>query len=348
VAPAGPLLRRGGGAGVKRLTVAVPTYNRNQVLAENLAGLLPQLTAECRLLVLDNCSDVPVAETLAPLLAGYPGVEAQVVRHRVNIGANANIMRCFELCDTEWLWVLGDDDPVKPDALQTIFRYLNRYPEAMFFNFSVEHHPRRAPVVTRGRREFIDRIDSFGNLIFISTSLYRVDALLPSLKVGYQYTYSMAPQFVVLLQSLKDTGVCYLVDETIVTLIPSPLQEQWSVIDFALGVPILLDLPLDDDSRRALARHLFTKKGESIPLRSLWHQLLLSAVEQGDARSALYLYDRICSTWHRFGAPPGVRALAVLLRVLLRFPRMGHWCVQVEQAVRRRQLPGLQDRARRI
>ena len=50
------------------ITIAIPTYNRNRTLKENLRLLLPQLTDRCRLLIIDNCSDTPVAETLADLL----------------------------------------------------------------------------------------------------------------------------------------------------------------------------------------------------------------------------------------------------------------------------------------
>jgi GT2 family glycosyltransferase len=37
------------------LTIAIPTYNRNELLLRHLAHLLPQLNERCRLLILDNC-----------------------------------------------------------------------------------------------------------------------------------------------------------------------------------------------------------------------------------------------------------------------------------------------------
>ena len=55
-----------------RLTVAIPTYNRNATLKATLEHLLPQWNERCKLLILDNHSDVPVEETLRDLLAAYP------------------------------------------------------------------------------------------------------------------------------------------------------------------------------------------------------------------------------------------------------------------------------------
>ena len=104
------------------LTVAIPTFDRNQTLREHLASLLPQLTPDCTLLIIDNCSPTPVIETIRDLLDGYPSLSVRVDRNQTNIGAGANILRCLERCETEWLWVLGDDDRPRPDAVGRIMK----------------------------------------------------------------------------------------------------------------------------------------------------------------------------------------------------------------------------------
>lgn len=58
----------------------------------------------------------------------FPGVQCRVVRKRANIGANANVLRCFELCETEWIWILGDDDHGLPGAVDKILAHLGRRP----------------------------------------------------------------------------------------------------------------------------------------------------------------------------------------------------------------------------
>ena len=47
-----------------KLTIAIPTYNRNEILKANLEKLLPQVTDECNVVIFDNCSDTPVKEVI--------------------------------------------------------------------------------------------------------------------------------------------------------------------------------------------------------------------------------------------------------------------------------------------
>ena len=103
-----------------KLTIAIPTYNRNELLKANLLKLLPQVTDECRIIIFDNCSDVPVKDTLSDLLNGYSNIDISIVRNRYNIGMTANILKCFEECPDPWLWVLGDDDEVTDGAVARI------------------------------------------------------------------------------------------------------------------------------------------------------------------------------------------------------------------------------------
>jgi glycosyltransferase involved in cell wall biosynthesis len=108
-----------------KLSITIPTYNRNEVLKENLEYLLPQLNANCELIILDNCSDIPVSETLSPLLANYENLNIRVIRNKLNIGICANILRCFEVCNGEWVWILGDFHPVFSNSVEIITRDLD-------------------------------------------------------------------------------------------------------------------------------------------------------------------------------------------------------------------------------
>ena len=95
---------------IMHLTIAIQTYNRPNELLVLLHRLLPMLDSRCKVLIVDNCSEEPVAEKQRRVLGDWPRVDLTIVRNRVNVGGGANILRCFELCQTEWLWVLGDDD----------------------------------------------------------------------------------------------------------------------------------------------------------------------------------------------------------------------------------------------
>nr|GFC78391.1 hypothetical protein [Tanacetum cinerariifolium] len=51
---------------------------------------------------------------------------------------------------------------------------------------------------------------------------------------------------------------------------PTPFEERWSMVSFAMGAPTVYDIPVAFASRQALAQKLLvTQSGESISLRTI-------------------------------------------------------------------------------
>ena len=99
------------------LTIAIPTYNRPEKVKNTLIKLIPQVNANVRILILDNCSDVDIKNYLEEIISESNLENINVIRHRTNIGADANFARLFELCNTPYIWTLGDDDRVIDNAV---------------------------------------------------------------------------------------------------------------------------------------------------------------------------------------------------------------------------------------
>jgi|GEM_PF-1716859 len=189
-----------------RLTIAIPTFNRPVPLTRTLAALLPQLGPETEVVVLDNCSEPPAEAVLAPLRAAHPGAPIQVVRHRFNIGGNANILRCLETGQGEWVWILGDDDAPAPDSVRTILTAVARQPDADYLNFCTSLWPKRTAYTATTLDEFLDRCDSLANTLFISAGAYRRARFGNYLQAALAYNHSCMPQVVLLLARLRDGG----------------------------------------------------------------------------------------------------------------------------------------------
>lgn len=94
----------------EKLQVLCPTFNR----AENLRCTLSQLlddsspVRECELIVFDNCSNDSTAAVIEEFSRRFRNVSG--VRNRYNVGGNANIVKCMERADKEYVWIVGDDD----------------------------------------------------------------------------------------------------------------------------------------------------------------------------------------------------------------------------------------------
>jgi glycosyltransferase involved in cell wall biosynthesis len=303
------------------LTVAIPTYNRNSILERNLPFLLKQLTADCELLIIDNHSDTPVSETVEERVKAS-GANYRIVRNVTNVGGNANIMRCFELCRTEWIWIIGDDDEAMPEAVQTILRTVREHPNAIYVNFSYDDR-RPATTVSRGAVEFAAMLDTSSNLPWISPSVWNAAAMLPNLKFGYHYAYSTLPHVALLLSTLVGEAECVLHRDQVVRgewQAPS-VDQRWALLNWALGLPTLFDLALSHEVRYTLARKLlWPGGGESISLGSIVYEMLVSP-DRYDRNTCLYYFDQIWRRWYYFDSRLPRRVRALFYRTLLMFPR---------------------------
>lgn len=301
------------------LTVAIPTYNRPAELARTLAALVPQLTASHRLLVLDNCSPVPAGGVVAEQVGGTPA-GVTVVRHPANIGGNANILRCFEACETEWVWVLGDDDAVRPDALAVIAAAVGRWPDALYLGFSSNLGAVAGEVAGRGAAELVERAPTLPNLNFLSSGVYRVGRMKGHLDAAYQAIGAWSPHLGLLLSALGDDGRFALCPQRVVDhVMPAEAAERWPMVPFLYRFGLLLDVPtLSPAARRALARRIegMVKSHEYMTLN-----LLLRAARPGQAGDAAFLYTGYCQRTFFFTRSAVRRAKVAAYRQLFRAPR---------------------------
>ena len=304
------------------LTVAVPTYDRNEVLLANLARLLPQLTPEVGLLVLDNHSPRPVEPDLAPLLAAHPHAGVRVVRHACNVGGNANIMRCFELATTPWVWVLGDDDEPFPNAVETLLSAAKANPDAHYLNFSTTLFARPKRITTVGRLEFLQCLDSWFNLNFISAGLFNIGEMRDGVKMGYHYITTMMPHVAMLLSSLDDRSECVLLPQEVVHYHRAEVAQQYGKLGFFLGRGLIMDLPLSREERRLVSRAMGRVWTERIVLE------LIAAPPRSPLRQGRFYFLRQCVARNVGGGPIlrdlALRAQSLLAFALLAFPGTAH------------------------
>jgi hypothetical protein len=306
------------------LTVAIPTYNRGTELRVLLERLLPMVERRCKLLIVDNCSDVPVAEMQRTVFDAWPQVDLTIVRNRANVGGAANILRCFELCGTEWMWLLGDDDVVDANALETIEKYIAEYPTCTFFNFSSPRFRRQEFFSTRGRRGFVEGLDSFPNALFMSVGVYKTQAIVKHLRYGYHHSYSLAPQLACLISSLGTDGQCAFCPDQILSEMVTA-TDTWSPISWLLGRMTILDLPFDTAERRTLAGKLAATPS----VEFIATHLVMQGCADGNSKETTYLYDQICSRSFYFRNSPLHRLRLGLYRLLVRFPFVGRRVIEV-------------------
>jgi len=242
---------------MKSLTVSIPTYNRNEELLFTLSKLLPQVKDE-KIIIIDNESDIPVKDSLTPLLNLYPDLDVKIYRNRTNLGICGNFLRCFEYCETEWMWLLSDDDTPCPDSLEMIhtdivacpdYTFINYASKEMFQNFGVT---RDVDIHTTGLSELIKGMDVFSNFIFVSAGVYNIKKVIGSLRFGYIYSYSLIPHIAVVLNSIGDNDKVLMSHKENVIFNQPTYANTWSRLIYTQGVNLALEMPLklDDECFR--------------------------------------------------------------------------------------------------
>jgi abequosyltransferase len=118
-----------GGEVVPLLTIAVPTYNRSRHLSTFLSAIAPQLAAEppVELLISDNASPDETPNLVHRYQAD--GIQIRYIRNDANVGADRNILQCFEKAAGKYVWICGDDDVVEPGGLRRVLAHLRSEPE---------------------------------------------------------------------------------------------------------------------------------------------------------------------------------------------------------------------------
>lgn len=301
------------------LTIAIPTFARNAKLLECVRGLLPQLDARCRLIVLDNHSPAPVEETLAALVARHPNANCTIIRHPVNIGGNANIVRCFEVCETPWLWVLGDDDQVDPDAITTIFETIGCDPDLVYVNYGPPGNGRKHTTVTLGQEEFARAIDVFTHSNFISACLYNHARLRAHVQWGYHYAYSCAPHSLMLLLSIGSSGRCMFTEKKIAHWRPAEPGHEGNLVLAWLGFPMILEGQIRASARLSLAEAMLRERPA---IRRFARELYQAALRSGDFETSRFLYDHLVFRLSYFERRKLSKIKAGVCRLALRFPRL--------------------------
>ncbi len=249
------------------LTIAIPTYNRKESILRQVKIILPQLTDEVCLLVIDNHSNEVVANFFSEEELNH----FVVIRNEYNIGGDANIAKCFQMCKTKWLWTLSDDDFLKEDAISYVLYHLKESPDCVFLNFHYQIND-----TINGIDEFLKKCDVrlYSSLFWMSICVYNLEKLSNYMHYYFPALSTMQPGIVLLVRAMQNDASNYI------KIIKSDLFQKkddvynitWSRSSFVYASLILFDLLRD--LREKLNASLFVTITQECIEVSVWHYKL--------------------------------------------------------------------------
>lgn len=314
------------------LEISIPTFNRYKELQETLLKLSPQLTRNVRIRVIDNASCQSVEGMVFEAMSDADIGDVVVHRNKTNVGLSANLIRCFELCESKWLFILGDDDLPSPSMVETLLKSIEQHGDAAQINFSsfLERENKKVAV---GVDDFIDKLDSLPNLNFISTNLYKSSVFLPNIRLAYQFSYTMIPHTALTLSSLGEDGILIFHPEVSVIRPQISTEEHWSYLQFCLSQPLLLEIPsLGDCARRTLAQKMMAS-GKLLENNTM--NLLFIASFSGKRAEATFLFDQIRVRWFYFDRSFVIKLKLYIYRSLFLLPKFSYSMIMAYLRIRK-------------
>jgi len=188
----------------ERLTPVIITYNRAEQLERTLNAFLNAGLDSMQLTVLDNASPDTTSEVVAAFQEKWS--ELRYVRNRFNIGGCANYLRAIELTESEYCWVIGDDDEWMFDGLQELIGQLSdRSADVIRLGWQVELSE-RAKMYTLA--ELVGSSPNFlGSVSMISSVIVRRSFISQYLSECYFSLSDFYPQMVPFYRQVSSSSI---------------------------------------------------------------------------------------------------------------------------------------------
>jgi glycosyltransferase involved in cell wall biosynthesis len=115
------------------LAIAIPTYNRSEILEENLRIMLPELKQyRVPVFISDDSSDSKTEILIDSLSQEYEGFSYR--RNWPSLGHDKNFFATLEMADYDYVWYLGDSLYFKSGCLQEIIEAMQADVDFIFVN----------------------------------------------------------------------------------------------------------------------------------------------------------------------------------------------------------------------
>ncbi|MFN3998114.1 glycosyltransferase [Algoriphagus sp.] len=240
------------------LSIVIPTYNRNEKVLR-LLNKIKTINKEYKLsvVVIDNNSDVSTEDFLRNKKYQF-SEEFKIIRNNGNVGLGGNLINSFLNCQTQWMWLLGDDDLPLEDSIQKILNEIENTSEQDFlikFNSEAGKFPNRNLEI-KGIENLIDFCDDFGyysNMVFISNSIFKTKIILDETFYMSNAIRTMAPHLVGIYRCVEKGFSIRVVNKFITEHgQPENIQDKWDYERLILGLLYFNDSEIDFKIKKKL------------------------------------------------------------------------------------------------
>lgn len=116
------------------ITIAIPTYDRIELLEASLASALNQsYKGKWKVIICDNSDKNLISIARPSLLTLLNEAHVTYIHNEKNLGMVGNWNECINNCESEYITLLHDDDLLDPNFLKTINEMVQRNPGGLAY-----------------------------------------------------------------------------------------------------------------------------------------------------------------------------------------------------------------------
>ena len=122
-----------------KISICIPTYNRATHLANCLRSIISnksKSSIDFQVCVSDNCS---TDETEDVVRRAQASIAIKYKKNHRNLGMAKNILNVVEMADGEFVWIIGDDDLLLPNAIEELHELISKHQNVDFFYINSFH-----------------------------------------------------------------------------------------------------------------------------------------------------------------------------------------------------------------
>jgi len=280
------------------LSIFIPTFNRWEILSETLPHTLGCLPKDFIVRIINNNSKNEGRGAVEKVISEHPQIDCKIIDNSVNIGGEANFLRCVELCKTPYIFILGDDDYLKNNFIKDIDFYLEQKTQWGWIIFQVKKRYESMCIKDHTFNDPFQMTSSCNNwaeLMFISSSIFSVELLKNGLYDAHQWqsTWSVLPIAAIKgwenqeQANLSETDYKFILSAREIIESTGYGDAHYSQVDVYQHLPIIERVPFNTLIRkkiikravrggvkhifkaRVLAKHFYTHVWQQSPSKSL-------------------------------------------------------------------------------
>ena len=112
-----------------QITIILPVYGRSELLEVTLESVTRQRNKNWNLIVADDGSDEITQSLIAKWISDHIDQNIEWIKREKNLGLFGNLNKAIEEASTDWVLILCSDDLLLPDAVDTLTRLMEDWPE---------------------------------------------------------------------------------------------------------------------------------------------------------------------------------------------------------------------------